>query len=669
MSDNQLRHETSPYLLQHADNPVHWRAWNPAALEESQRLDRPILLSIGYAACHWCHVMAHESFEDPDTAAVMNALFVNIKVDREERPDIDQIYMAALHAIGEQGGWPLTMFLTPTGLPIWGGTYFPKVPRYGRPGFVDVLRNVAKLYAEERGNLDGQARRIAEHLSAPRQLPGGELDRGVLDQAADALLGIMDRERGGTKGAPKFPNAPVLDFLARSAERTGRADLAEIVQVTLRGLADGGLFDHVGGGFARYSTDADWLVPHFEKMLSDNGQLLERFTLATDPNHPEPFRERIESTIDWLVREMRLGSGLFAASLDADSDGAEGKFYVWTPAELSEALPENDAGFIASLYDIRPGGNWDGVSIPNRLHPHPPLQPREDERRRHLMERLRRYRDHRPRPALDDKQLADWNGYAIAGIAAAALRFGRSDWLQLAEAAFEAGETILIRDGRLAHSHRAGKWASPGFSSDLAAMARAAIALHQASQQRRYLDRAAAFLEILERHHGDGEGGYHFTADDADALFLRRIDRNDEATPNPHGVAVDALVRLWSLTGEDRFRRQADAILAAASGAMRANVFGSASLLSALDLRLRVLSIVLVAPEGGNADTLREVVAAKWRSNWTLDIRTDAEPLPVSHPAHGKTSVEGRAAAYLCREGSCSLPIVEAGELAAALEP
>ena len=662
MTENLLRYETSPYLLQHRGNPVHWRGWNEAALAEAQRLDRPILLSIGYAACHWCHVMAHESFEDEDTAAVMNRLYVNIKVDREERPDIDQIYMAALHALGDAGGWPLTMFLTPDARPIWGGTYFPKHARYGRPAFADVLTQIAGLYRNDRQAIVSQSGRIAAHLAKSRRpdRAAHTLTPAMLDQAADAILGIMDPVHGGTKGAPKFPNAPALDFLARSAERTGRQDLRQIVDTTLIGLCNGGIFDHVGGGFARYSTDAIWLVPHFEKMLSDNGLLIEQLARASTVSTSAPlFRDRIEATIDWLLREMLLPGGAFSASLDADSDGGEGRNYVWDRQELDEWLTAADAGFIATLYDIEPEGNWEGRSIPNRLKPHPPLTPAEDVRRKHLLATLEKARATRPKPGLDDKILVDWNAFAIAGLTTAGLYLDRPEWIEIAEQAFRFVSESVSSYGRLGHALRDGKRVHPGFSSDIAAMARAAALLFEATSKPGYLEMAGRTLDTLQAHHDDGTGGYYFTADDAEALILRKNDRHDDAVPNAHGLAVDALVRLWSLTGEDRYREHADAVLESSAGEMSANVFGAASLLAAFDLRLRVGSVLIIVPLGGDASALRRVVLEAGRSNVTLMVREEADALPSAHPAHGKRAIDGLPTAYLCREGSCSLPMTD----------
>ncbi|MCX5494836.1 thioredoxin domain-containing protein [Kaistia dalseonensis] len=670
MSGNLLQYETSPYLLQHRDNPVHWRGWNEAAFAEARQLDRPVLLSIGYAACHWCHVMAHESFEDEATAALMNRLFVNIKVDREERPDIDQIYMAALHALGDQGGWPLTMFLTPTARPIWGGTYFPNEARYGKPSFRQVLTEIARLYAEDRDAILAQADSITAHLAKPRPDAGSvPLDEELLDRAGDAILNIMDREKGGTRGAPKFPNTPVLDFLARCHERTGRADLAAIVDTTLAGMSQGGIFDHVGGGFARYSVDAEWLVPHFEKMLSDNGLLLERLALATRISpRADLFRDRIETTIGWLLREMQLEGGAFAASLDADSGGGEGRFYVWRRAEFDALLGPDDAAFIAALYDITPAGNWEHVSIPNRLATPESLGAADDLRRRRILAELRVARDQRPRPALDDKILVDWNGYAIAGLALAGQLLGEPLWVAHAETAYRFITESVARDGRLGHALRAGKMVHPGFSSDLATMAHAAFALHQATQRARYVADAIRFLDDLDAHHRTADGGYHLTADDGEAVIIRKSDRTDDATPNPHGLAADTLIRLWAYSGDDRFRARADAILAGSAANIVANVFGTASLLGALDLRLRVRTVVIIVPPGTTGRELRAVVDAHWRSDIVLDLRDDGDLLSPAHPAFGKSAIESRATAYVCQEGRCSLPVTEAADLAALLE-
>src|SRR6266700_2210462 len=375
--ENRLARETSPYLLQHKHNPVDWWPWGPEALAEAKRTNKPILLSVGYAACHWCHVMAHESFEDAAPAAVMNALFVNIKVDREERPDIDQIYMNALHLLGEQGGWPLTMFLTPAGEPVWGGTYFPKEARYGRPAFVDVLGELSRLFAEEPARIAKNRNALMERLNE-RARPAGKIVVGLaeLDRAANGIARAIDPQNGGLRGAPKFPQCALFELLWRAGERAPAAESPARtaapafhgrVLLTLEHICQGGIYDHLGGGFSRYSTDERWLVPHFEKMLYDNAQLLELLALAYRQSGNPLYRQRATETVEWLSREMTTGEGAFSASLDADSEGEEGKFYVWSHAEIEQALGRDDAAFFVQHYDVTPDGNFEGRNIINLL--------------------------------------------------------------------------------------------------------------------------------------------------------------------------------------------------------------------------------------------------------------------------------------------------------------
>ncbi|MEX2319223.1 MAG: thioredoxin domain-containing protein, partial [Bauldia sp.] len=562
MSENLLRHEASPYLLQHKDNPVHWRPWGQAALDAAKREGKPILLSVGYAACHWCHVMAHESFENEATAAVMNRLFVNIKVDREERPDVDQIYMAALHSLGEQGGWPLTMFLTPDGAPVWGGTYFPPTARYGRPGFVDILNEVARLFREEPDKIAQNRAFVMERIAEKAGGAAVALDAALLDTAADRLFQFMDTEHGGTRGAPKFPQASLLELFWRAGVRTGDTRYRDIVLTTLRGLSNGGIHDHVGGGFARYSVDERWLVPHFEKMLYDTAQIVELLTYAWLATGEPLFRDRVAQTIDWLVREMRLPGGAFAASLDADSEGHEGKFYVWTRDDVIELLGAEEGAFFSAIYDIAEGGNFEGKSIPNRLR-HPERLSDGDERRlAAAAAKLLARRAGRIRPATDDKVLADWNGLTIAALAFAGASFGRLDWIALGEAAFAFVTATMMRGVRLAHAWRDGKSVYPGLATDYAAMAKAALSLHAATLDTKYIERAEAFSATARTHHWDDAApGYFLSADDAEALIVRPKSTTDEATPSATSVMTANLVRLWRLTGRDEYRRDVDAIM------------------------------------------------------------------------------------------------------------
>src|SRR6187551_2549601 len=434
---NLLGGETSPYLLQHRDNPVHWRPWSEAALTEAQRTGKPILLSVGYAACHWCHVMAHESFEDDATAAVMNDLFVNIKVDREERPDIDQIYMSALHHLGEQGGWPLTMFLTPAGEPFWGGTYFPKTARYGKPAFVNLLREVERVFRQEPQSVEQNRSALMARLAESAR-PAGHVVIAApeLDRAANQIAGMIDPVHGGMRGAPKFPQPMMLEFLWRAGQRMNDKRYYGAVELSLARMCEGGIYDHLGGGFSRYSVDERWLVPHFEKMLYDNALLLELLAVAYQRSGNALFRSRATETVAWLTREMTTGEGAFCASLDADSEGAEGKFYVWSLAEVAAVLADRaDAEFFAAHYDVTPDGNFEGHNILNQLK-HLPRSMEDEKRLAPMRAKLLDARAQRVRPGLDDKVLADWNGLMIAGLVNAGVLLDEPSWLQLAARAF-----------------------------------------------------------------------------------------------------------------------------------------------------------------------------------------------------------------------------------------
>jgi uncharacterized protein YyaL (SSP411 family) len=462
MDRNRLGEETSPYLLQHKDNPVHWQGWSEAMLAAAKAADKPILLSIGYAACHWCHVMAHESFENTEIAERMNALFVNVKVDREERPDLDQIYQHALALMGEQGGWPLTMFLTPAGEPFWGGTYFPPEQRWGRPGFPQVIEAMSEAYARDR---DKVAKNVAVLREALQRL--GRPERGApitpkqLDPIAERLLREVDQINGGIGTAPKFPQTGIFELLWRAWKRTGQTPYRDAVVKALDAMCQGGIYDHLGGGFSRYSTDARWLVPHFEKMLYDNAELVDLLTLVWQETRSPLYLQRIEETLDWVRREMLTPEGGFASSLDADSEHEEGKFYVWSESEVDATLGER-APLFKRYYDVGAEGNWEGHSILNRLRT-PALADAETEHElRQCRALLLQARDGRVRPGLDDKVLADWNGLMIAAIANAGVVFERPAWIALAADAFAFIRRHMTEpDRRLLHSWRGGRARHP----------------------------------------------------------------------------------------------------------------------------------------------------------------------------------------------------------------
>ncbi len=665
---NLLSGSSSPYLLQHAANPVHWRPWGPEALAEAAATGKPILLSVGYAACHWCHVMAHESFEDPEAAEVMNRLFVNIKVDREERPDIDQIYMAALHGLGEPGGWPLTMFLDPAGRPFWGGTYFPRRARWGKPGFVDLIREIARIHAEEPDKVAHNAAALRDHLADRIPTTPRDLGTAFLDAAADRLLGLFDSIEGGTRGAPKFPQTQLLEAWWRAGHRRAGAPAFHAVLHTLERMSLGGIWDHLGGGYARYSVDDRWLVPHFEKMLYDNAQLLDLLGRAWTMTGKRLFRDRIEETVGWLSREMRRPEGGFASAIDADSEHEEGKFYVWSAAEIHEVLGSAAAEF-AAAYDVHPGGNWEGKTILTRSltpdHGDPERETRLAEGRRRLFAR----RAARVRPMTDDKVLADWNGGAITGLTLVARRLDRPDWLDLARDAYRFVSESMGRGDRLAHSWRDGAMVFPGLSSDLAQMARAALTLHETTRDPGYLADAERWLAALDRHHADPAGGWFLTADDAEALIVRPASSKDDATPNPNAVAIDALLRLAVLSGDENHRSRAEVELRAFAEVMTEDLFATASLASALDLALGLVEVVLVAPSGTDPVPLRRVVFEATDPRIVLFETESTGTLPATHPAHGKIAIDGRPTVWICRRGACGLPIGDPATLHRLLEP
>ncbi len=666
---NALGAETSPYLLQHKDNPVHWQAWSEATLAAARAQDKPILLSIGYAACHWCHVMAHESFERPDIAALMNADFVNIKVDREERPDLDAIYMHALQALGEQGGWPLTMFLTPAGEPFWGGTYFPPEPRYGRPSFPQVLAAIAKAYRDEAGTVAKHAAALKETLAKLGEPQGGDgVPLALLDQAATRLVAAIDSVHGGFGDAPKFPQVPLLETVWRGFKRLKQAAMRDAVTLTLDHVCQGGIYDHLGGGFARYSTDARWLAPHFEKMLYDNALLIELLTLAWQETRKPLYAERVAETVGWLAREMRQPGGGFSSSLDADSEHEEGKFYVWSADEIDDALAGHAPRF-KQFYDVTPGGNWEGHTILNRLHH---IERADEETERELVECrtiLFARRAPRVRPGLDDKVLADWNGLAIAALATAGRVFDRADWLALAHDAFQFVQRDMERDGRLYHSWREGRAKNTALIDDYADMARAALALHESLGDDAYLDQARRWVATADRFYWDRDkGGYFFTASDAEALIARAKPGHDSPNPSGNGTMVGVLARLYYFTGDAAYRERAETILRVFAGEVRRNVYGFGALLNGADLLQRGVQVVVRGRRGEtDTDALLTAVNSVSLPNLVLQVVAPEAALPPDHPAAVKAQVKGRATAYVCEGPVCSLPLGEPAALEADL--
>ncbi len=666
---NLLAQETSPYLLQHADNPVDWRPWGADALAAARADNRPVLLSVGYAACHWCHVMAHESFENPDIAALMNEKFINIKVDREERPDLDAIYQRALQLLGQQGGWPLTMFLTPEGEPFWGGTYFPPESRHGRPGFPDVLRTVHDHWTDKQDAVRQNVAALGEKLAEMgNSSAGGEIALDIIGRAATRLAQEFDKQHGGIGTAPKFPNPSILELLWRTAIRTGAADLRDTVTLSLTRMSQGGIYDHLGGGFARYSTDARWLAPHFEKMLYDNAQLIDLLCWAWQATADPLYEQRVRETIDWVLREMIADGGAFAATLDADSEGEEGRFYVWSGDEIDRLLgPE--AGRFREIYDVQPGGNWEGKTILNRID-HPDLLDDAGEATLAACRAsLLAARASRIRPGWDDKVLADWNGLMIAALAGASQLFDEPGWLEAARRAFDFVTHQMTRDGRLFHAARGGKLNHTATLDDYAMMARAALSLFEATGDAACLESARGWIDVLDAHYWDDEGGgYFFTADDAEALIVRTKSAEDHATPSGNGVIAAVLARLWFLTGEARYRDRAQAVLGAFSGALSDNFFPLTTLMNSAEFLQRATQLVIVGERGepATAALLRAAVSVP-APGLVLSVIAPGAALPASHPASGKTQSAGTATAYVCVGETCSLPLTDPAALADAV--
>ena len=695
---NRLIHETSPYLRQHAHNPVDWYPWGSEALEKAHKEDKPIFLSVGYSACHWCHVQMHESFEDPTTAKILNENFVNIKVDREERPDLDNIYMTAVQAMTGSGGWPMTVFMTPDGVPFYGGTYFPPEDRYQMPAFKRVLQGVADAYKNRRDELLEAGNKLLEHMreATTARLAQGQLSAATLDHAFNALQSQFDPRHGGFGRAPKFPQPMTLEFLLRYAHRTGNQQGMAMLEKTLRAMAEGGMYDQLGGGFHRYSVDEQWLVPHFEKMLYDNA-LLARVYVETYQATGDPFYRRIaEETLAYLVREMRHPDGGFYSTQDADSlpaDGAhehekeEGAFFVWTPAEVREAL-RGDARIFSQLFDVTERGNFEHKNI---LHVH--RQPADVarvtglpvERVEAIVERGRRLlfaaRERRPRPARDEKVLTAWNGMALRAFAHAARALGRDDYREVARQNAEFLLRELRRDDGQAQGHptllrswkdgQVGR--TPGFLEDYALLADGLLALYEATFEARWLLEARALADaILARFWDDAIAGFYDTASDHESLVVRPRDTGDNATPCGNSVAADVLLRLALIFDDATYRERAEAVLGDMAPFMERYPTGYGRFLAAAEFALSTPKEIALVGDTQAPDTqaLLDVVFRPFLPNKVVVLRAPREEPPAvpSPLLEGRTALDGRATAYVCERYACKLPVTEPASLAEQLE-
>ncbi|HMA03038.1 MAG TPA: thioredoxin domain-containing protein [Gemmatimonadaceae bacterium] len=681
---NALAGETSPYLLQHANNPVDWQPWGAAALTRARAEDKPILLSIGYAACHWCHVMAHESFEDPATAQVMNELFVNIKVDREERPDIDAIYMNAVQAMTGQGGWPMTVFLTPDGVPFHGGTYYPPQDRYGMPSFLRVLRSAAEAYRTRRGDVLDTAERVRGLYAAAQQaaVSAGELTPAQLDAAARGISARYDARNGGFEGAPKFPQTMALDFLLRHWRRSGAAQELTIVRTSFLKMARGGIYDQVGGGFHRYAVDDHWLVPHFEKMLYDNA-LLSRLGVHLWQVTRDPEIERVTlETFDWALREMAAPGGGFYSSLDADSEGHEGKFYVWSAEELDALLFENSP-VLRDLWGVSAVGNFEGQNI---LHvPHAPADVAS--RNGIALDELEALassaritlwsaREARVHPARDDKILAGWNGLMVRALADGARAFENARWRAEAVRHGEFLFRELVRDGRVMRVHKDGASKGPGFLEDHAALALAAISLYELTLDERWLARARDVSEATVRWFwDDAAAGFFDTAHDAEPLIARPRELTDNAVPAGNSLAAEMLLRLGDLMGSAEDVRRGAWVLESLGEPLARYPIAFGYALGAAELAVHGATEVAILGIPGEAafESLLHETSSRYLPSLVLvagvGSGTSAEGASNALPLLRERGLsDGRATAYVCRGNVCDAPTTDARALGELLE-
>jgi uncharacterized protein len=679
---NQLSDETSPYLLQHADNPVDWYPWGPAAFDRARAEDRPILLSVGYSACHWCHVMAHESFEDPDTARLMNELYVNVKVDREERPDVDSVYMTAVQALTGRGGWPMTVFMTPEGSPFFGGTYYPPTPRHGLPSFRQVLQAVADAYGQRRDDVLRSADSLRQALQQSTRLDegGGEPDTGLLDVAFARISASYDTRHGGFGEAPKFPQPMALEALLRHGARTGDELSLQMASQSLVSMARGGMYDQVGGGFHRYSVDAHWLVPHFEKMLYDNALLSRIYVEACQATGDEELREVGEDILRYVQREMMSPEGGFYSAQDADSEGEEGRFYVWTSHELDEVLAGEDGAIVREWYGVTAGGNFEGSNI---LHVAgsaedvaaavgvDPARVRDTVHR--ARKQLYEARARRVAPALDDKIITSWNALMLQSFAVAARVLDDDGYRAVAErnATFLLAE--LRRDGRLLRTWRRGRATIPAFLEDYAVLADALLSLYEATGDVEWIREARTLADaMIDLFRDEREGIFYDTARDGEQLVVRPRNIDDNAMPSGNSAATLLLLRLSVLTGDHRYERLAVTALRDAAGLLERAPLAFGRMLAALDFHLAPRREVVIAgdPRSPDMRELLDVLRRRYDPNLVMAMRPVAldESAAAEVPLLAERGpVDGRAAAFVCRNYACDRPVTDPDALRAAL--
>jgi len=672
---NHLVHETSPYLLQHADNPVDWYPWGEEAFEKARSENKPVLLSIGYSACHWCHVMAHESFENEEIAKLMNENFVNIKVDREERPDLDQIYMNAVQMMTHHGGWPMTVFLTPDAVPFYGGTYFPPQDRYNMPGFPRVLIGVAEAYRDRQDDIRETGTSLVNELRRLSETSGADqpVEKELLDAAYVGMVRNYDSVNGGFGGAPKFPPAMTLEFLLRTYARTGNREALEMVSHTVRKMAQGGIYDHLGGGFHRYATDSKWLVPHFEKMLYDNA-LLSRLYLHYFQVSQEPLaKETVEGILDYVLREMTDPAGGFYSTQDADSEGHEGKFFVWDINEIRNVLGERDAALFSGYYNITESGNFEGKNIPNVTHSVEDIAEEHGVSVSELQESLKEsrrklfdLRETRIKPGRDEKILTAWNGLMMASFAEAGVILNRADYTDAARHNAEFVISNLRKDGTLLRTWKDGVAKFNAYLEDYAFLIEGLVTLFETTGEFSWLEEALRLTDrMIEEFWDDEGGGFYFAGKSHENLIVRSKDFFDNATPSGNSVAALVLLRLATLTGKDNYRNLAIAILRVMGDSIRRYPSGFGYALSAADFLLSTPKEIAIV--GKNQDEINPLLREAWRKylpNKVVAPGSGTENIPL---LEHRPMQNGLPTAYVCVHYTCQQPVNDPSALAAQL--
>ena len=658
MTKNLLNKETSPYLLQHKDNPVNWYPWSEEAFKKAKSENKPVLLSVGYAACHWCHVMAHESFEDEETAKLMNREFINIKLDREERPDLDSIYQNALALLGQQGGWPLTMFLSSNKKPFWGGTYFPKEPKYGMPAFKDVLTSIAKSYASDQDAIIKNQTLIFKALS--KLDTSNPIETNIekfIVAAENNIIENCDLRHGGLNGAPKFPQLFIYDFLLNLYQQDQDEKKLNIITSTLDNICSGGIFDHVAGGISRYSVDELWLVPHFEKMLYDNAQLLlllNKFYITT---HQSAYKQKAEQIANWIISEMQDKNGGYYAALDADSEGVEGKFYIWSYVELKNIL-KDDLKFFCSIFNVTEEGNWEGNIVLSRykqLH----INEEEEARVQLLLDKLAQYRKKRIKPQLDDKILVDWNGLTIEAMAYTGKVLNNNKYLKSAERAFSFIFDKMFVQNKLYHSNCMGINKHLGMLDDYVHLTKAALMLYETTSKYYYLEQSILLTKCILDYFFNKSGGFYTNSDDQKDVILKNIQYFDNVTPNSNAVLLSIFSKISLVTSDKKYVQLYEDLIGKISKKISNQYLGSTSFLKNFSLIKTAKLLIIAGKNKDQNEIIYQRIYEHYLDNIMIILIDKKSELDVKFSFYKDINVEDQTLIYICIDNTCSLPFTD----------